>query len=249
MDLTRRSFIGAGAATLVATSASAAPAKIKAIAFDGLAIFDARPVGALAEQLFAGRGEALTQAWRTRQFEYTWLRSLTDRYADFWTVTDEALTFAAALLKIEVTSEQRLQLMERFLALDAWPDVAPALRRFREAGLKLALLTNFSPRMIDANSHHAGIGDLFAHRLSTDAVQVFKPHPRAYQMGIDALSLKREEILFVAFAGWDAHGAVSFGYPTFWANRAGLPAEELGLKPQAIGKGMADLASHLETLR
>lgn len=248
MDLDRRSFIGAGAA-LVANSALAAPAQIKAIAFDGLAIFDARPIGALADQLFPGRGEALTAAWRTRQFEYTWLRSLTGRYADFWSVTDEALTFAGTLLKIEVTPEQRRQLMDRFLALDAWPDVIPALGRMKEAGLKLALLTNFSPRMIDANARHAALGGLFDHRLSTDAVQVYKPDPRAYQMGVEAFGLSRDQILFVAFAGWDAHGAMSFGYPTFWANRAGLPAEELGLKPLAIGKGMADLTAHLETLR
>lgn len=249
MDVNRRAFIGAGAAALVASSALAAPVRIKAIAFDGLAILDARPIGGLAEQLFPGRGEALIAAWRTRQFEYTWLRSLTGRYADFWTVTDEALTFAAALLKIEVTPEQRLQLMDRFLALDAWPDVVPALRGFRGSGLKLALLTNFSPRMIDANARHAGLDGLFDHRLSTDQVQVYKPAPRAYQMGVDAFGLTRDEILFVAFAGWDAHGAVSFGYPTFWANRAGLPAEELGLKPQAIGKGMAELATYLEKLR
>jgi len=249
MDLNRRSFIGAGAATLVARRAVAAPARIKAIAFDGLAIFDARPIGGIAEQLFPGRGDALLAAWRTRQFEYTWLRSLTGRYADFLTVTDEALTFAAAMLKIEVTPVQRRQLMERFLALEAWPDVAPALRRFKDAGLKLALLTNFSARMIDANAGHAGLDGLFDHRLSTDAVQVYKPDPRAYQMGVDAFGLSRDEILFVAFAGWDAHGAVSFGYPTFWANRAGLPVEELGLKPQTIGKGMTELAAHLETLK
>jgi len=249
MDLDRRSFIGAGAAALVANSALAAPARIKAIAFDGLAIFDARPIGAIAEQLFPGRGDALLAAWRTRQFEYTWLRSLTGRYADFLTVTDEALTFAAALLKIEVTPAQRRQLMDRFLTLDAWPDVAPALGRFRDAGLKLALLTNFSPSMIDANARHAGIDGLFDHRLSTDRVQVYKPDPRAYRMGIDAFGLPKEEIMFVAFAGWDAHGALSFGYPTFWANRAGLPAEELGLKPRAIGRGMAELAAHLETLQ
>lgn len=249
MDLNRRAFIGAGAAALVATGALAAPARIKAIAFDGLAIFDARPVGALAEQLFPGRGDALMAAWRARQFEYTWLRSLTGRYADFLTVTDEALTFAAALLKIKVTPDQRRPLMERFLALDAWPDVIPALGRMKEAGLKLALLTNFSPRMIDASARHAGLDGLFDHRLSTDAVQVYKPDPRAYRMGVDAFGLKREQILFVAFAGWDAHGALAFGYPTFWANRAGLPAEELGLKPTAVGKGMAELATHLETLR
>lgn len=249
MELNRRAFIGAGAAALVARSAVAAPGGIKAIAFDGLAIFDARPVGALAEQLFPGRGEALIGAWRTRQFEYTWLRSLTGHYADFWTVTDEALTFAATMLKIDVAANQRRQLMDRFLSLDAWPDVVPTLRRFKEAGLKLSLLTNFSPRMIDANARHAGLDGLFDHRLSTDAVQVYKPDPRAYRMGVEAFGLSKEEILFVAFASWDAHGALAFGYPTFWANRAGLPAEELGLKPQAIGKGMADLASHLETLR
>ena len=244
MDIGRRGFVGmAGGAAigLVAAPALAAPGGIKAAAFDGLVVFDVRGVAAAAGRLFGERAAPLVQAWRTRQFEYTWLRSLTGRYADFLTVTDDALTFAAASVGIDVAPSQRRTLMEGFLALDAWPDAAPGLRRLKEAGLRTALLTNFSPRMIDANLRHAGLEALFDHRLSTDAVAAYKPHPRAYQLGVDAFGLASSEILFVASAGWDASGAAAFGYPTHWTNRPGLPPEEIGPKAATVSAGMPDL--------
>jgi 2-haloacid dehalogenase len=235
----------AGALAVSRSARAAAPARIKALAFDGLAVLDPRPIGAIAERLYPGRGAELITAWRTRQFEYTWLRSMTRRYADFWTVTEEALAFAANLLKLELGAEQRGLLMQGFLELKAWPDAVPALRLMQASGLRLALLTNFSPRMIEASSRGAGLDGLFEFSLSTDQVQVYKPDPRAYQMGVDAFRLERDEILFVAFGGWDAAGAKAFGYPTFWANRLGLPVEELGVRPDAIGKDLADLARYV----
>lgn len=240
----------AAASTAFAKRAACADgARVKAIAFDGFAIFDPRPVAALAERLFPGRGAELTAAWRTRQFEYTWLRSLTRRYADFEVVSDEALTFAAAQLKIDLVPDRRSQLTGQLLALEAWPDVKQHLVAIRQAGVKLALLTNFSPRMIAANIRHAGLDGLFDHSLSTDAVQVYKPDPRAYQMSLDAFGLAREEVLFVPSAGWDAAGALAFGHPTYWTNRTGLPAEELGQKPTAVATDLGGLATFLELPR
>jgi 2-haloacid dehalogenase len=255
MQLYRRTLLEIGTAAAAAgaldlgRSATATPLQVKAIAFDGLAVFDPRPVAALAEKIFPGRGGELSAAWRTRQFEYTWLRSMTRRYADFWTVTEQALVFAAKMLKLELGPDHRRQLMESFLGLKAWPDVPPALHALKATGFRLALLTNFSPAMIDAATSNAGFDSVFEHALSTDRVQVYKPDPRAYQMGVEVFGLKRDEILFVAFAGWDAMGAKSFGYPTYWANRQGLPAEELGFAPDAVGQDLADLTRRIATMR
>lgn len=225
---------------------SGAPAsKIKAVLFDAFPVFDPRPVFALADRLYPGKGNELSNAWRTRQFEYTWLRTASHRYADFWQVTEDALVFAAKKLKLNLRRDERTRLMNAYLELKAWPDVPPALKALKGSGLKLGFLSNFTPKMLDACLKAAGLGHEFDHVLSTDAARTFKPDPRAYQIGVDALNLRPEEVLFAAFAGWDAAGAQWSGYPTFWVNRLNQPAEELGTVPAAVGKGLADLVSHL----
>lgn len=247
MPLDRREFllVTGGVATMLLSSASssrAAPGpKIKAMAFDAFPIFDVRPVFALAEALFPGKGTELSNAWRTRQFEYQWLRALSGQYADFWQATDDALVFSAKLLKLDLDREKRKKLMHAYLELKVWPDVLPALQTLKSAGIRLAFLSNATPQILDAGIKNAGLDGLFERVLSTDKIKTYKPDPRAYQMGVDALGLPREEILFVAFAGWDAAGAKAFGYPTFWVNRLNLPAEELGATADASGQGFIDL--------
>jgi 2-haloacid dehalogenase len=213
----------------------------KAIAFDGFVIIDPRPVAMRAEELFPGQGEPLMESWRSRQFEYTWLRTLSNRYVDFWEVTQEALIFAARATKLDLTADKRDRLMQTFLELKAWPDVAPALRDLRGKGVRMAFLANPTVKMFDAVVRNSGLDGLLEEHLSTDRVRAYKPDPRAYQMGLDAFGLKREEIAFAASAAWDAVGAKTFGYPSFWVNRAKLPAEELGVAPDAVGPGMANL--------
>src|SRR6266851_99119 len=141
MPVNRREFAGLAAAGVAATAIktagdqaqAAAGTRIKAIAFDGFPIIDPRPVFAMAEQIFPGKGLELSNAWRTRQFEYTWLRSLAGNYADFWHVTEDSLVFAARMLEIEISAEQRDRLMQSYLHLKAWPDVLPALKQLRDA--------------------------------------------------------------------------------------------------------------------
>ncbi|WP_437289071.1 haloacid dehalogenase type II [Sorangium sp. So ce406] len=219
----------------------ASPSKIRAIAFDAFAVLDPRPIAALAEELSPGKGALLSEAWRTRQFEYTWLRVASGEYADFWQVTGDALVFAERLLELDLGEEKRARLLGAYLDLRPWPDAAPALRSLKDAGVRLSFLSNFTPRMLDAAIESAGLGGLFEHALSTDRARTYKPDPRAYRMAVDAFGLEREEILFVPFAGWDAAGARWFGYPTFWVNRLGLPAEELGVTADATGASLADL--------
>jgi 2-haloacid dehalogenase len=253
LPVNRRRFVNLTAASAAASFATAvgvaeATPQVKAIAFDGLVVFDLRPIAALTEELFPGRGAELSSAWRTRQFEYTWLRTLSGDYANFWQVTGDALTFAAKLLDLDLTREKRDRLMEAFLRLKAWPDVLPTLTALKEAGVRMALLSDFSAEMLDTNVGSAGLEGLFGDHLSTDRVRAFKPDPRTYRMGIESFKLKREEIVFAAFGGWDAAGAKRFGYPTFWCNRLKLPIEELGTVPDSIGSTTVELATFVQTL-
>jgi 2-haloacid dehalogenase len=218
---------------------------IRAVAFDAFAIFDPRPIAALAERLFPGRGRELTDAWRTRQFEYQWLRLVSGRYVDFWHVTADALSFAADLLRLPITERARRQLMEAYLALTAWPDVEPALLRLRQAGLRSAILSNATRMILHAGVTTAGLDGVFEHVLSTDAQRTYKPDPRAYRQAQKAFRLEVDEILFVPSAGWDAAGAKSFGYRTFWVNRMGLPAERLDLAADEAGRDLEALADFL----
>jgi 2-haloacid dehalogenase len=249
MLVNRRELVTLAAGGMAAANAlaPAGPARatsgttIKAIAFDGFPIIDPRPVAAKTEEIFPGRGLELGNAWRTRQFEYTWLRTLGGNYADFWQVTEQSLVFAARLLKIELTADQRDQLMQTYLKLKAWPDVLPALKVLRDAGIRMAFLSNLTDAMLDAAVKNSGLEGFLEGHLSTDKVRAFKPDPRAYQMGVDAFNLKKEEIAFATFAGWDAAGARWFGYPTFWVNRLNTLVEELGVIPDGVGSGLGDL--------
>jgi 2-haloacid dehalogenase len=190
------------------------PIKFKAIAFDGFPIIDPRPVFSTLQEMFPDHGKELGNLWRARQFEYTWLRTLGGRYVDFWQVTEESLVFAARALGIALSAGQRDRLMQSWLALKAWEDVGPAVRRLKEAGIRMAFLSNLTEAMLEAAVKNSALEGFFEPHLSTDKVKAFKPDPRAYQMGLDAFKLAKEEIAFAAFAGWDATGAKWFGYPT-----------------------------------
>ncbi|HTD17542.1 MAG TPA: haloacid dehalogenase type II [Chthoniobacterales bacterium] len=255
MPLNRRQFLNlaaGGAATSLFVDQSgraATPAAIRAIAFDAFTIFDARPITSLAEEFFPGRATELSNLWRTRQFEYTWLRTLYGRYADFWQVTQDALEFAAKMLKLELTDEIRERLMNSYLELKPFPDVLPALQALKDAGLRLAFLANLTPQMLDAATKSSKLEGIFEYNLSTDAVKVYKPDARAYQMAIDAFKLPREEIVFAAFGGWDAAGAKNFGYPTFWVNRLNLPVEQLDVVPDGIGGSLTALVDFVKAVK
>lgn len=180
-------------------------------------------------------------AWRTRQFEYAWLRTLGDQYADFWNVTSDALRFAAQSLGIPMSDPAREELMGVYLQLKAWPDVRPALETLRTAGIRFAFLSNLTAPMLDAAVKNSGLEEFFEPHLSTDRVRAFKPDRRAYQLGPRAFALPTLEIAFCASAGWDAAGAKWFGYPTFWVNRTGQAVEQLQAQPDGMGAGMSDL--------
>jgi len=219
--------------------------RFKAVAFDYFVIFDANSVVPEVEKVFPGKGVEFTKAWRNKQFEYGFLRSITDRHEDFFKVTGDALDYTAASMRLELTPESRERLLNAYLNLKPWPDVVDALKKLRAAGVRIITIANFSPKMLRANADHAGITALFDELLSTETNHTYKPDPRAYELGMKHLNLKKEEVLFAAFGGWDAYGAKSFGYTTYWVNRYGLPNENLSPGPDHTS---ADLTGLLDAV-
>jgi 2-haloacid dehalogenase len=243
--------IGAsGLAAAVGPPAGSRPtsgwSQIKAVAFDAFPVFDSRPIFRACEEAFPGHGSDLSNAWRARQFEYQWLRALAGQYEDFWQTTLSALDFAARSLQLELSSNMRDSLMQGYLALKAWPDVADALAELRGSGKQLALLSNVTPQILHAGIKSSGLTGIFHHVISTDRIRSFKPDPRAYQLGVDVLGLRKNEIMFVAYAGWDVAGSKWFGYPTFWNNRQNSPGEGLGVTPDGTGKSLNELSRFLD---
>jgi 2-haloacid dehalogenase len=232
---------------LVAAQPAARTApRYKAIAFDALVLFNPDSVVPEVERVFPGKGREFTNLWRTRQFEYCWLRSISDRYVDFFVITDDALVYTAAAMKLELTPDNRNRLLNAWLHLTPWPDAADALAKLKNSGMRVITLTNFSPNMLRSNTDNAGLTGYFDFLVSTDANHTYKPDPHAYQLGLDQLHLAKQDILFVAFGGWDAAGAKAFGYPTFWVNRFNQPLEELSIRPDQTSTNLDGLLEFLK---
>ena len=218
---------------------------VKAVVFDAYGtLFDVYAIGALADSLFPGRGSELAACWRDKQMEYTRLRTLCGRYADFWQVTSDALEFCCEDLGLPLTDDGRARLMAEYEVLQAFPENAPALERLRSEGLPLGVLSNGTPAMLESALAASGLRQYLDHVLSVDQVRKFKTAPEAYEPGPKAFGLPADEILFVSSNGWDVCGATWFGYQGFWLNRAHRPRERLGVEPAAIGDRMDDVADY-----
>lgn len=223
-----------------AAHAHAAP-RFKAVAFDYFVIFNPNSVVPVVEKEYPGKGLEFTKAWRGKQFEYGFLRTITGEHADFFKVTEDALVYTAEAMKLPLSPEARARLLNAYLTLEPWPDTIEGLRKLKAAGVRIITIANFSPHMLRANAENAGIVDLFDELLSTGVNGTYKPDPRAYALGMERLGLDKDEVAFAAFGGWDAYGAKSFGYPTYWVNRFGLPAEKLGIEADATSQDFAGL--------
>lgn len=215
---------------------------IAAVAFDAFGtLFDVHAVTACADNMFPGRGAALSQLWRSKQIEYTFLRTLSQRYRNFEVVTAEALHFAAHALHLPLDDAGAERLMAQYACLAPFPENGAALRALRELGIPLAILSNGTPAMIAACVASAGFDGLFEHILSVDTVQQFKTTDAAYQLAPDAFQVPPSNILFVSANGWDAAGATWFGFTTFWINRSGQPRECLGVEPSMEGTRLTEV--------
>jgi 2-haloacid dehalogenase len=202
-------------------------------------LFDPFSVQTACERLFPGFGATLSRLWRTKQLEYTWLRSLMNRYEDFWQVTEAALLFSCVSLRLRCAPEQREQLMQEYLRLRTYPDVLPALANL--SGKRFFILSNGSPRMLEPLLESAGLARSFSGLLSADMVKVYKPSRLVYQLAVEATGVEKSAIGFISSNSWDIAGASSFGFQTFWINRAGTFPEELGAKPGTVLTTLAEL--------
>jgi 2-haloacid dehalogenase len=182
---------------------------------------------------------ALSLAWRQKQLEYTWLRSLMDRYEDFWRVTEDALRWAIARLGLTASEPDVRRLMDAYLSLACFPDVPAALAAL--AGRPRAILSNGAPRMLAAAVASSGLAPHLDHVLSVDAVRTYKPSPLVYALAPQAMNIVAADLLFVSSNAWDVAGAKSFGYQVAWCNRTNAPAENLGVTPDHVIASLSDL--------
>jgi len=191
---------------------------IKACVFDAYGtLYDIQSVAAITEQTFPGYGEVITQVWRMKQLEYTWLRSLMERFEDFATVTRESLRYTLDTLGLDCEPQAFERIMDKYLHLDPYPDAKATLVAL--AGYRRAILSNGSAAMLDALVHNTSFAALLDATLSVDAARIFKPSPRTYALVEGALGVKPQEVVFVSSNPFDVNGAKAFGFKVAWIGR------------------------------
>jgi 2-haloacid dehalogenase len=256
----RREFMKVAGATAAVAGAALAAAQaaaqvatpeqfrsIKALAFDAYGtLFDVFSVTALCEQLFPGKGTQLAQTWRFKQLQYSLMRSLMGRHRDFWGLTEDGLVWASKNLKVELTADKKKQLMDAYLSLAAFPDVKPGLEALKQQGLRLAILSNGEPKMLEAAAKSAGIRDMLDEIISVEEVKIFKTSNRVYWLATERLKVSNPELGFVSANNWDGVAAASAGLRTFWIQRSAAEVpEELGFQVDTTVKAITELPSLL----
>jgi 2-haloacid dehalogenase len=231
------------------TAASGQLRGVKALAFDAYGtLFDVFSVTALCEQLFPGKGNQLAQIWRAKQLQYSFLRTTMGRHRDFWGLTEDGLVWGAKNLQLDLTADKKKQLMDAYLSLAAFPDVKPGLEALKKDGIKLAILSNGEPKMLEAAAKSAGIRDLLDDIISVEEVKVFKASPRVYNLAPERLKVGNPELGFISSNNWDICGGASAGLRTFWIQRSAAEVpEELGFKADTTVKAITDLAPLLRS--
>ena len=191
---------------------------IKAVVFDAYGtLYDVQSVATVTEEAFPGYGEIITQIWRIKQLEYTWLRSLMNRYQDFSAVTRESLVYTLRMLGLKYDDDAFKRIMEKYLHLDLYPDAMAALAAMKDK--KLAILSNGSPDMLNALVRNSGLDRVLDATISVDANKIFKPSPQAYALIETTLGTSPREVLFISSNPWDACGAKAFGFNVAWIER------------------------------
>jgi 2-haloacid dehalogenase len=214
---------------------------IGACVFDAYGtLFDVNAAAAHCRDDLAGKADALAEMWRTKQLQYTWLRSLMGDFVDFWHVTGDALDFSMETLGL-ADPAMRARLMELYLNLDCYEEVPAMLDSLRGAGLKTAILSNGSMSMLESAVMNADLNERLDSVLSVDKLKVYKPDARVYQLAVDSLGVDAENVCFMSSNAWDAAGAAHFGFQVVWVNRFGQKAERLPGKPVAEITNLAEL--------
>jgi len=221
---------------------SAAPLSgIQACVFDAYGtLFDFAAAAASCADALGDKAARLTALWRDKQLTYAWLRSLQGKHADFWQITGDALDFAMEALGL-ADPALRERLTKLYLALAPFPDAVDTVRRLRAAGMKMAILSNGSPAMLEPVAEAAGLDTLFDAVISVEEAGIYKPHPSVYQLAVDRLGVPAGAIAFLSSNGWDAYAASAFGMRAVWCNRYGQPKERLPGGPECEIRSLAEL--------
>ena len=218
---------------------------IDACVFDAYGtLFDTGSAAARCKEALGADWTTVSELWRRKQLEYSWLRSLMGRHADFWHVTGESLDYALAVAK-RSDPVLRAMLMQQYLSLDPYPETEETLRRLKAKGMKTAVLSNGTPTMLTAAVNSSGLSALIDESLSVEAVGVYKPHPSVYQVAVDKLGVAAARVCFLSSNGWDAAGAAAFGFRVIWVNRNGAPTENLPAMPERQITSLAQLPALL----
>jgi 2-haloacid dehalogenase len=214
---------------------------VRACVFDAYGtLFDFASAARQSPDVLGDDVDRLTALWRDKQLQYTWLRAAQGRHADFWQVTGDALDFALETLNLSAPG-LRDRLMALYLTLDPFPEVPDVLTQLKAAGLRTAILSNGSPKMLDAAVKAAKLDALLDDVLSVEEVGVYKPHPRVYQHAVDRLAVPVSAIAFQSSNAWDAYAASAFGMQVVWCNRYGQRREHLPGSPDREIKSLAEL--------
>ena len=216
---------------------------VRACVFDAYGtLFDFAAAAKGCRDVLGENADKLTVLWRDKQLQYTWLRAAQDRHADFWQVTGDALDFALETLSLDKPG-LRDRLLTLYLTLDAFPEVPDVLQRLKAAGMRTAILSNGTPKMLDAAVRNAKFDVLLDLVLSVEDVGVYKPHRKVYQLAVERLGVPAASIAFQSSNAWDAHAASAFGMKVVWCNRYGQRAERLPGLPDREVKSLAELPS------
>jgi len=214
---------------------------IRAFVFDAYGtLFDVHAAIARHREPAGPEADRLSEIWRAKQLEYAWMLSAAGHYVDFWTLTGRALDHALARCPT-VDRALRATLLDAYFELDAFPDARDALHALHAQGLKTAILSNGSPRMLDGAVTAAGIGAHLDAVLSVHTIRIYKPQPAVYAMAADALGVTPAEIAFVSSNRWDVMGAAAFGFTCVWVNRANLPDEYPEFAPATVVRDLSAL--------
>jgi len=216
----------------------------EAFVFDAYGtLFDVHSLATLAEALAPGQGHALSQLWRAKQVEYTWLTSLMATPArpreDFAAITAHALDYAVSALIAPLDSEARGRLIEAYRMLTPYSDARDTLERL--APRRRIILSNGTRAMLDPLVAASGLAPHLDAVISVDEAGIYKPSPAVYQLAVDRLGLPPGRIGFVSANGWDAAGAKAFGFTTFWINRMSMPAERHAPDPDHTVASLRDV--------
>lgn len=203
-------------------------------------LFDVHSAVARHRDAVGPQADRLSEIWRQKQLEYTWVLSLMGAYQGFDMLTERSLDFAAARCG-GISGATRTLLLDAYQTLDAFADVVPTLQKLKARGCVTAILSNGTPSMLASAVRSAGLADLLDASLSVDAAKVFKTAPQAYELVEKTLNVPREQISFQSSNRWDIAGAQRHGFQTAWINRSHAPEEYPEFAPDRVLGGLAGL--------